>query len=228
MANTRLQNLRLSRNLGWRAYGVDEDKVKVVVMSSGGVDSSVTMLLLKRQGYDVHPVHLNYGHFANRHEWFACRKVSNYLGVNKPVKIEVAGLDVIPSSLVKQGLDIEKDAFLPTRNLLFVVLGSAYAFSIRCNVVALGILANPIFPDQMPEFFRSAEDCVSKALGRPIRILTPLIDLDKRETLKLAKKYGMPLEITYYCHAGTDVPCGRCISCKERIAAEKYLSEEGA
>jgi len=184
------------------------------------------MLLLKREGHDVHPVHVDYGHFAEGHEWLSCQNVCSFLGVNKPIKIGVRGLDVIPSSLVKSGLDIEKDAFLPTRNLLFTVLGSAYAFSIGCEVVALGILANPIFPDQKPEFFRSAEDCVSAALGKKIKILTPLIQLDKRETLKLAKKYGLPLEITYFCHAGTDQPCGKCISCKERIAAEQLLSTE--
>jgi len=199
-----------------------------VVLSSGGVDSSVTMLLLKREGYEVFPLHIDYGHLAKDHEWASCQKVSAYLGVNKPVKITIGGLDILPSSLVKKGLDIEKDAFLPTRNLLFVVLGSAYAFSIDSSVVALGILANPIFPDQKLEFFRAAEACVVKALGRPTKILTPLIDLDKRETLKLSRKHGLPFEITYYCHAGTDIPCGRCISCKERIAAERYLVEESA
>jgi 7-cyano-7-deazaguanine synthase len=208
--------------------GIHESKLKVVVMSSGGVDSSVTMFLLKKEGHDVHPVHVNYGHFAEGHEWQSCQRMCEFLGVNKPVKISVGGLDVIPSSLVKSGLDIEKDAFLPTRNLMFVVLGSAYAFGIGSNVVALGILANPIFPDQKPEFFRVAEECVNEALGKRVRILTPLIELDKRETLKLARKYSLPLEITYYCHAGTAEPCGKCISCKERIAAERMLLEEGA
>jgi 7-cyano-7-deazaguanine synthase len=202
--------------------------VRVVVMSSGGVDSSVTMLLLKRDGHEVFPMHVNYGHFAEDREWSSCQRVCDYLSVNKPVKIDVKGLEVIPSSLVKEGLDIEKDAFLPTRNLLFVVLGSAYAFSIKCNVVALGILAQPIFPDQKAEFFQSAETCISLALGRLVKVLTPLIELDKRETLKLAKELGMPLNITYYCHAGTENPCGRCISCKERIAAEEYLLKESS
>jgi 7-cyano-7-deazaguanine synthase len=127
---------------------------------------------------------------------------------------------------VRSGLDIEKDAFLPTRNLLFVVLGAAYAFGINCDVVALGILANPIFPDQKDEFFKLAEACVGAALDRKVKVLTPLIRLDKREILKLARKYEIPLEMTYYCHAGRDLPCGKCISCKERIAAENGLSQE--
>ena len=197
-------------------------------MSSGGLDSSLTMLLLKRDGHDVHPVHIDYTHFAEEHEWRSCQNICDYLGVNKPIRFGIRGLDCIPSSLVRRGLDIERDAFLPARNLLFVTLGSAYAFSIGCDVVALGILANPIFPDQKVEFFQVAEECVGSALGRRIKILTPLVKLDKRETLKLAKKYRMPLELTYFCHAGGDAPCGICISCKERVTAEKMLSAENS
>jgi 7-cyano-7-deazaguanine synthase len=187
------------------------------------------MLMLKREGHDVHPVHIDYGHLAEEREWQSCQKICEYLGISKPVRIGVSGLDVLPSGLVRGDLDIEKYAFLPTRNLLFVVLGSAYAFSIDCEVVALGILLpNPSFPDQTPEFFHTAEVCVSAALGRKIKVLTPLSNLDKRETLKLARKYAVPLELTYYCHAGSVPPCGKCVSCKERIAAEEMLRKESA
>jgi 7-cyano-7-deazaguanine synthase len=144
----------------------------------------------------------------------------------EPVTMGLSGTERIPSGLVHSNLDIEKDAFFPTRNLLFTVLGSSYAYSISSKVVALGILANPIFPDQTSDFFKKAEICVSAALGVDMKVLTPLITLDKRETLKLAHKHGLPLELTYFCHSGSDQPCGKCISCKERIAAEKMLAEE--
>jgi 7-cyano-7-deazaguanine synthase len=91
--------------------------------------------------------------------------------------------------------------------------------------VALGILANPIFPDQTPDFLKKAEACISAALGVDMRLLTPLIALDKRDTLKLAARHGLPIDLTYFCHAGGEVPCGKCISCKERKSAEDFLSK---
>ena len=90
----------------------------------------------------------------------------------------------------------------------------------------MGIVANPIFPDQTEGFFQKAQACISSALGAETTIMTPLISLDKREVLKLAKARGLPFELTYYCHSGKAQPCGVCISCKERIAAEKMLLEE--
>lgn len=200
--------------------------MKIVVSSSGGVDSSLVMLLLKADGHEVFPVHVNYGHLAEPREWEACQAICKRLGVSAPVRFSINGTEAIPSGLVHPELDIEKQAFFPTRNLLFATLASAYAYSIGGRVVALGILANPIFPDQSVSFFQLAEKCISASLGVELRILTPFITLDKREVLKLARARGLPFEITYYCHSGKSSPCGICISCKERIAAEKMLAEE--
>lgn len=80
------------------------------------------------------------------------------------------------------------------------------------NVVAIGILANSIFPDQTPEFLTSAQSSISTALGRNIKLIAPLIGLDKREVIMLSKKYSLPFNVTYYCHSGKQYPCGICIS----------------
>lgn len=197
--------------------------MKIVALTSGGIDSTLMIYLLKNDLYEVFPLYINYGHLAERKEWEALTKVCSFLSLT-PFRMDVEGFGKLPSGLTDATLDIYKDAFLPTRNLLFLTLASAYAFSIDCDIVAIGLLANPIFPDQTKEFIEKAQISISTSLGRKIEILSPLIDLDKRDIIKLASKYNIP-QITYYCHSGTEVPCGRCISCKERIAAELNLKK---
>jgi len=197
--------------------------MKVVVLSSGGIDSSLMIYLFKEQGYEVLPLHINYGQLAEEKEWDACRKICETFSV-EPFKMDVQGFGKLPSGLTDKNVDIYKDAFLPTRNLIFVTLGAGYAYSKGSFMVAIGLLKPPLFPDQTKTFIEKAEISISEALGTKIQILAPLIDLDKRDILRLAEEYKIP-KITYYCHAGTSTPCGKCVSCKERIAAEKALEE---
>lgn len=184
------------------------------------------MLLLKKERHELFPLHVNYGHLAEDREWLACQRICKYLQLIDPVKIDVTGIAKIPSGLTNPNLDIERDAFLPTRNLLFATIGAAYAYSITANVVAMGLLANPVFPDQTEDFVRVAENCITTALGRQVKILTPFITLDKREIILLATKHNLPLDVVYYCHSGKEKPCGICVSCKERIMAEQALEND--
>jgi len=199
--------------------------MRIVALSSGGVDSSVTMLLLKKKDYSIFPLFVNYGQLSAEREWDACQKICEFLDL-KPERMDVQGFgNVIPSGLTSRVCDVEKEAFLPARNLLFLTLGAAYGYAKAAHVVAIGLLSNPIFPDQTSDFMQEAQRTISKALGIDITILAPLISLDKSDTLRLARKYGLPIEYTYSCHSGGEKPCGHCVSCKERIAAERCLAE---
>jgi len=200
-----------------------KNSLKIVVLASGGVDSSVMMFLLKKEGHEVLPLFVDYGQLAGQREWASCRAVCNFLNL-APTRIDISGFGKsIPSGITDEKLDIEKQAFLPTRNLLFLTVGAAYAYSQSAYGVAIGILANPIFPDQTKEFIITAEKTIRTALGSDIVVLAPLISLDKRDTLNLAIKYKLPIDLMSYCHSKAEKPCGSCISCKERIAAEKYV-----
>lgn len=199
--------------------------MKIIALASGGVDSSVMMLLLKKDDNELFPLFIDYGQLAREKEWMACQDICRYLGL-EPHRMDISGFGKsIPSGITDGKLDIEKDAFLPTRNLLFLTFGAAYGYTKSANVIAIGLLSNPIFPDQTVEFVRAAQRSISTSLGVDIRILAPAISLDKLDTLRLARKYGLPLDLTYSCHFGKEERCGRCISCKERIAAEKHLPE---
>ena len=200
--------------------------MKIVALASGGIDSSVMMFLLKKENHELLPLFIDYGQLAREREWEACLSFCHYLGL-KPHRMDISGFGKsIPSGITDSGLDIEKDAFLPTRNLLFLTLGASYGHAKSAYVVAIGLLSNPIFPDQTVEFVQISQKSISTALGADIRILTPLISLNKTDIFGLARKYKLPLDRTYSCHSGREKPCGLCISCKERMIAEGYLSKE--
>lgn len=198
--------------------------MRIVVLSSGGIDSSVMMQLLKKRNCRLFPLFINYGQLAASAEWKACKRICEYLHL-EPDRMDVSDFGrMIPSGLTNRDLDIELEAFLPTRNLLLLTLGAAYGYVKSAYVIAIGLLSTSIFPDQTQEFIKDAQGTISKALGVDISILSPLISLNKFDTIMLARKYGLPLEYVYSCHSGTSQPCGHCISCRERIAAEKGLS----
>ena len=200
--------------------------MKIVPLTSGGVDSFVMILLLKKEGHELFPLFIDYGQLAREKEWMACQNICHFLGL-EPYRIDISGFGrSIPSGITNNELDVEKNAFLPTRNLLFLVLGAAYGYTKSANIVAIGLLSNPIFPDQTRDFIQAAQKSITMSLGTNTVVLAPLTSLDKRDTLRLARKYGLPLNLTSSCHLGGEKPCGRCISCKERIAAEKSLADE--
>jgi 7-cyano-7-deazaguanine synthase len=194
--------------------------MKVVCLASGGIDSSVLMLMLKQMGHEVFPLHINYGQKAATMERNAFCKVCEFLEV-KPEVIDISDIGKISVGLTNPDLSHNDNPLFPARNLLLLTIGAAYAHAKSIKVVSIGSLSNSIFPDQTKEFMKSAEATLNISIQEQIKILTPLIDLNKREVVDLARKYNFPLEITYSCHVGLPNPCGKCMSCKERQAAEK-------
>jgi len=62
---------------------------------------------------------------------------------------------------------------------------------------------------------KAAEQSITVALGRRIQVVAPLGDFSKSEVVAIAKSKG--IANTYSCHAGGEIPCGKCISCREYI-----------
>jgi len=49
--------------------------------------------------------------------------------------------------------------------------------------------------------------------GIEMRIETPLLRLGKKEIVELGNRLKAPLEWTWSCYEGGEVPCGKCDSC---------------
>ena len=187
-----------------------------VSLVSGGLDSTLIGVMAKEAGIEHFPLFIDYGQRAARKEWETCNLVHSTLNLPQPTRMDLSGFGrVIVSGLTCEELDIKDDAFTPGRNLMFLLMGSSYAYQRGVPSVAIGLLAEEfsLFPDQKPQFIAQAEAAISAAMGRQIKVLTPLIEFGKADVVRLAQAKG--IAGTYSCHTGYSEPCGRCIACLE-------------
>lgn len=191
--------------------------MSLVTLVSGGIDSTLMALLAKEEGIHQFPLFIDYGQICKEQELKACLNVHEKLGLPSPVIMNVSGFgNLVSSGLTDPKKRVNEDAFLPGRNLLFLLAGSAYAYQNNCNAVAIALLSedNSIFPDQTSAFINKTQELISIAMARDIGIVAPLMQFSKADVLRLATKKG--ISGTYSCHAGTEKPCGICVSCLER------------
>lgn len=190
--------------------------MSLVNLVSGGLDSTLVGVMAKEEGLTVHPLFIDYGQRARQQEWDACQRVHSLLSLPTPTRMDISGFgSVIYSGLTSDALDVKADAFTPGRNLMFLLMGSAFAYQVGASTVSVGLLAErySLFPDQRLDFLQKAERAIELAMGRRIRVVMPLAEFSKVDVVKLAQDKG--ITGTYSCHAGGSQPCGECISCLE-------------
>lgn len=190
--------------------------MSLVNLVSGGLDSTLIGVMAREEGLKVYPLFIDYGQRAGRREWEACQRVHAQLSLPRPIKMDLSGFgQVIHSGLTSVEMDVKENAFTPARNLMFLITGSAYAYQVGASSVAIGLLAErfSLFPDQRMCFIEQAERAIEMALSRRIKVITPLAEFSKADVVTLAQDKG--ISDTYSCHAGSERPCGRCISCLE-------------
>jgi 7-cyano-7-deazaguanine synthase len=196
-------------------------RMSAVSLVSGGLDSSTMAILANEEGLVQFPLFVDYGQKSRGREWNACRTVLKSFNLPAPRKMQIAGFGrLISSGLTDPKKDTYRDAFLPGRNLMFLLCAAAYAVQNHADVVLIGLLNEEthLFPDQTKLFLSESERTISSAMGRKIRICAPLAHLFKSDVIAMARKRG--LVGTYSCHRGTLRPCGVCVSCREFLSAK--------
>ena len=195
--------------------------MSIVTLVSGGLDSTLMAQLTQEEGLTQHPLFINYGQRNAERELSACLANFKRHDLPTPQIADVRGFGaLIPSGITSQHLRIVEDAFLPCRNLLFLTIASSYAHHLNATSVGIGLLSEEysIFPDQTKEFLMHAESTISKSLNTNMKFVAPLMHFSKFEIVKIARAKG--IDMTYSCHAGTEMPCGECIACREYIGTE--------
>jgi len=179
-------------------------------------------LMAHEEGIVINPLFVDYGQLSSNREWNACEQLHERYGLPLVKRMDVSGFGrIVPSGITDPTMRINEDAFLPGRNLLLLLCGAAYAYSVQADGVAIGLLSpeDCLFPDQTLDFLRKTEDMIETAMKKRITVLAPLIEFTKADILSLATARG--LQDTYSCHAGGNEPCGKCVACIEIANAKE-------
>lgn len=206
---------------------------RAIVLLSGGLDSSTCLYWARSRGYRCEALSVVYGQRHLR-ELRSARAVARSAGVPwRMVRLELPWLKV--SSLVdprrrlpdvplaRIGRGPIPSTYVPARNTVLLAVAASLADSIGARALVSG--ANALdcsgYPDCRPAFHEAFEEVLAAgtragAQGRRIRVLAPLIGLDKRGIVRLALRLGVPLRLTWSCYKGGGRPCGDCDSCKLR------------
>jgi 7-cyano-7-deazaguanine synthase len=120
------------------------------------------------------------------------------------------------SRIGKEGVP---STYVPGRNTIFAALGMSLADAVGAEAVILG--ANALdcsaYPDCTPGFYAALQRVARQGTRRKgLRILTPLMRMDKAAIVREALRLKVPLDRTWSCYRGGRRPCGRCDSCKLR------------
>ncbi len=205
-------------------------KQKALVILSGGQDS-VTCLFWALANYDeVEAITFMYGQ-NHKVEVDLASQVCQDHGVHWVfAKIDFyAGL--IESALTSKG-DVnvlnEKGlpaSFVPNRNALFITIAHGYAQKIGAQALVAGMCQTDFsgYPDCRQGFINQIQSALNIGSNSIIRIETPLMNLTKAQTFKLAKELGKLDYIilnTNTCYNGDRTRrhiwgfgCGKCPAC---------------
>ena len=209
-----------------------------VCLLSGGLDSTTTLALARRDGFECHALSFDYGQ-RHRIELAAAARVARSLGVADH-KTAVIDLRLFGGSALTSEIDVPKDrpasemshgipiTYVPARNTIFLSFALAWAEVLGASDIYIGVNAVDYsgYPDCRPEYIEAFERMANLATKAGIegmqrlRIHTPLIDLSKSGIIRAGLALGVDYSLTHSCYdpdaAGR--ACGHCDSCQLRLA----------
>jgi 7-cyano-7-deazaguanine synthase len=206
----------------------------VVVVASGGLDSTTLAYWLARQGTRLTLLAVDYGQRHAR-ELQAAAQTATTLGAAFHVAdLRSIGQLLGGSALTTDAVDVPdghyadetmKATVVPNRNALLLDLGVALAITTSAQGVAYGAHAGDhfIYPDCRPAFVTAYEQMALAAndgfLPSGFTVAAPFITMTKAGIAALAARLGVPIGQTWSCYRGGNLHCGSCGTCHERREA---------
>ena len=213
---------------------VENFKKKAVILLSGGLDSATSAAQAIADGYEAFALSFRYGQRHER-ELLAARQVAAALHISEHFIMDVnlaqwggsaltdARIDVPISGVQSEEIPI---TYVPGRNTVFIAIALSLAEAKGAEAIYLGINAVDYsgYPDCRPEYLAAFQNLAALSSkvgveGNAPKLVAPLVMDSKVDIVRRARRLGVPIEFTWSCYQGGEVPCGVCDSCRIRDKA---------
>ncbi|WP_150109016.1 7-cyano-7-deazaguanine synthase QueC [Cyanobacterium aponinum] len=211
---------------------------KAIVLLSGGLDSATSAAIAVSQGYDTIALSFRYGQ-KHAKELEIAQNLAPKLGIKEHFVIDVNLSLWGGSSLTDNNLAIPQEGvnpqiipstYVPGRNTVFIAIALSLAEAASAEAIYLGINAVDYsgYPDCRPEYLQAFQNLANLSSkvgieGKTPQLIAPLINLSKVDIIKKALSLNVPIDETWSCYQGGEIPCGVCDSCRIRNEALKQL-----
>ena len=204
-----------------------------VVVLSGGQDSITCLYLALSRHAKVYAVSFLYGQ-KHRTELVQAAKVADRESVpHSLLDLSFFGA-MVTSELVNDNGDTTQPhpykpglpaSFVPNRNALFLTLAHAQAQELGAKYIYTGVCQTDFsgYPDCREGFIQQFEHALNVGYETDIRILTPMMHLDKADTFEMARELNClhaVIEDSHTCYNGDRTNrhewgygCGQCPAC---------------
>ncbi|KOY81874.1 7-cyano-7-deazaguanine synthase [Lysinibacillus macroides] len=174
----------------------------VLVLASGGIDSTALIEYYASKKYKVSALFFDYGQISRTKELQAVRKVCSYYGI----KLEEAQLGFTLKNTSGEFIG---------RNALFIT--SAFNFlPNNYSKISIGIHSGTPYYDCSKTFVEDFQRIVDGYFEGTVLIDVPFVEFTKGQIIEYCLQENVPINLTYSCENGYEKNCGKCLSCLDR------------
>jgi Predicted PP-loop superfamily ATPase len=196
----------------------------VMLLASGGLDSTTVAFALHAEGAEVWPLFFDYGQHCVETEWTRLNDVLPS-DMKRPERVNISDLFrgsrsrlIVEANLWEDNVQ-DDDLYIPYRTLLFYAAAAARAQTLGILEVYTGFInSNHAKEIDCTAEFMNKLDALTDAIG-PVRFRSPFRYSSKTEVAQEAIRLGVPIGRTFSCQASSKLPCGACPNCVERLGA---------
>lgn len=187
--------------------------MKLLVLNSGGYDSTVCLEWAIRNGHSASSLFFDYNQHTLEVESKFARMNSEIRGIDfRYVKVPLSWGLPIPTKF---------NQYVPYRNLIFLSTALSIAEAENFNGIVVGVVKCPpehYYADSSPQFinwFRKQSEVAG------IKILTPLMYKTKEEVYRMGRELNIDPSDTWSCDSAEKmcgykfIRCGKCNDCMQ-------------